>query len=430
MSTFTKGHLCLPSDNAVAHNGALFNLATSLVDANFVTVACQDWGAWIPGSSLFALAESTNAYLYDFGFNLLHTVACGSSVNGLTSDYSSVYYATIGTTPATVSSVSTAGAIVTTRTLAIAGSKISGTAISQGGTFYYGVEGDPTSGSIKRFNFPGNAGLSDLVTRAFPAATNQSWVCLPSGDRAGDLLVASTPDITPTNAQWYLERWTPGGTLALSITLPPISDASGALGITISTDPTYPNTFWVRTFPNSTTHTISQYSLNGTIVQTFTLTTTANPNSPATSCPIFGWSQDLTPAPPGPPFTPDTVTPVQVGTRFPNQALVRVRQVGVPAFPGNLTQFIGRAEVQMQPGMGVPADPTVPPVVAMAWSGDNALTFNTEQPLSLGREGAYYTRAYKHVVGSMRQPACKLTCSDDVTFVPTDLFITREPGIG
>ena len=76
------------------------------------------------------------------------------------------------------------------------------------------------------------------------------------------------------------------------------------------------------------------------------------------------------------------------------------------------------------------ADPTQAPTIQMAWSGDNAVTFNTAQPLSLGRTGSAIPSACQHVVGSLRQPAVKITCSDDVTFVPTDLFVTREEGSG
>lgn len=123
----------------------------------------------------------------------------------------------------------------------------------------------------------------------------------------------------------------------------------------------------------------------------------------------------------------DTNNFVGASTTLP---LVRVRQAGVPALPGNLTQFVGRAEVQMGPGIGVPTDPTAAPNIAMKWSGNNGETFTPERLLSLGRTGAYYTRAYQHTVGALRQPVVNVRCSDNVNFTLTDIFITREPGLG
>jgi hypothetical protein len=107
----------------------------------------------------------------------------------------------------------------------------------------------------------------------------------------------------------------------------------------------------------------------------------------------------------------------------------RVRQAVVPVLPGNTAQFLGRAEVQLQPGLGIPSDSAAVPELVMIWSGDSGKTWGQEHILSLGREGQYYVRAYQHTVGRVRQPVCRLTVSDDVNATFTDLFITRDTGL-
>lgn len=429
MASFTSGHIALPTDNASTHNGVLLNTSTGLIDGTFTTVSAQDWAGVIPGTALALGQETgahTNLYLYDFTFALTHTVAMGADTHGITSDYASTFYVTLAGVPATMKTVTPSGTVGgTVYTLGHGG--ISGSAVSpNGGILYYGE--DVVGAPIHRWNITGNVAMSDLIPSTGIRQIADNMICLPLGARAGDVMIAVTENIATDI--WKIERWTSAGVLAQTYPLPTTSDADGTETIQLSVDLRYPNTFWVRTFPTSDGNTtvMTMYSLNGTILQQFTtVTNPADPNTVAPSCPSIGWSQPLTPAPPEGPFIPDVPAETFVGIYEPGRSMVRIRQAGLPALAGNVTQFIGRSEVQMQPGLGT-TDPTVSPVIGMAWSGDNAETFGTERLLPLGKEGDYYTRAYQHTVGSMRQPVVKVRCSDDVTFVATDLFVTRESG--
>ena len=298
----------------------------------------------------------------------------------------------------------------TTFTLAIAA--IAGLAVNAAETIaYYGD--DATGGAIKRWDLVNNIALSDLVAGATTNQIGSDFLILDSGKLF--VLYAAT-SVAPI--PWTIRRYSSAGALELTITLS--ADAGRGSAPRLQRDLGDTSSVCVQTFPTNAGDitTFEFYDVSSGLLKTsFTVPNGGGGEIPF-CCPFFPWS-----------FSGGGAIQVFVGTQQTRE-LVRVRQVGLPALPGNVTQFIGRAEVQMQPGLGVPADPTQAPTIQMAWSGDNAVTFNTAQPLSLGRTGAYYTRAYKHVVGSLRQPAVKLICSDDVTFVPTDLFVTREEGSG
>lgn len=277
---------------------------------------------------------------------------------------------------------------------------------------YYGDAA--VGGAIKRWDLVNNVALADFVAGA---TTNQ--IGLDAGiDANGNIWFAYQTNHS-SRATECLKQWSPAGALLQTLTPPTSVNTGNAFDVRMALDIGDTTLVWAQTFPTLTTTQLIAYDIvTGAIKQNLTVPN-GNAGEIPFSCPFF------------PRSFPSGGGAVEtfVGTEQTRE-LVRVRQVGLPALPGNVTQFIGRAEVQMQPGLGVPADPTQAPTVQMAWSGDNAVTFNTAQPLSLGRTGAYYTRAYKHVVGSLRQPAVKLICSDDVTFVPTDLFVTREEGSG
>ena len=276
-------------------------------------------------------------------------------------------------------------------------------------TFYY-VD-DSTFTLVKRWDLVNNLALPDFAGNFGGAEPTYAFI---SG-------VSQTIVITYSGSPKVMRQWSPNGALLRTdnLTIAPFTRMIGDFGS---------DTF--QTWSGLTDfHRYGIWDPNTELVGVNTVGAQSSNGGPqnvpyaiSTSCPLLVI----------PSASPISQPVPQVGTEE-TRPLVRVRQVGLEAFPGNVAQFIGRAEVQMQPGLGVPADPTQAPVISMAWSGDNAVTFNTEQPLSLGRTGDYYTRAYKHVVGGgpdMRQPACKISCSDDVTFVPTDLFVTREAGTG
>ena len=288
-------------------------------------------------------------------------------------------------------------------------------ALSEDGSQFFYAKYASDAAPIKKWNLGSDTTGGTLVAGVAGTSFGQDLLRLPGTNH---LIVIAT-----TAGPVFTVRKYDGtsGTLLMSYALTGVTHEASPqrLSIDLGSD----GSFWVRTFNDISSATTKFWQFNsstGSLTASFTINTSSNVGSGKVpfSCPFFAWS-----------LGSGSPTPTFVGTEQTLE-LVRVRQVGLPALPGNVSQFIGRSEVQMQPGLGVPADPTVAPTISMAWSGDNAMTFGQEKALSLGRTGAYYTRAYQHTVGSKRQPAVRVSCSDDVTFVPTDLFVTREEGTG
>jgi hypothetical protein len=421
MATFTIGHICLPTDNVATHNGALLNTATGLIDANFTTVAAQDWGGVLPGIGMALGQESpgsAHVFLYDLSFTLAHTVTLASTMQGLTSDYVNTYYCTLnnGGSAPTVKSVTSAGTIGGT-TWTITNVAVSGTAVSPGaGILYFG---DASNGAIHRWNLSTNLVMTDLVGGTSSRFIADNMICLPLGDRAGDILMpAQTNKATDV---WQIERYTAAGALAQSYPLPTTSDADGNETIQIAVDLQYPNTFWVRTFTTSDGNTtvVTQYSLNGTQLQQFTLLTTSDPNTVAPCCPIFGWSQVLVPPPPGPPFNPQPLPPV-VGTRqtVPIRRLRRTAQMTDEL----LWLFISEFQLMLQPGVGNPNDPGSNPKIALRWSNDGGHSWSNQREVSVGAIGQYGTRAIWRMLSRARNRVWEISMSDPVLWAIVDAF--------
>ncbi len=376
----------------------------------------------------------TYIQIYDASLNELSTTTpftstTWSTFSPMASDFTSLFWVSKlfegNISPSQVRSVTPAGTLGgTTYTLDISNLRCMGVTQDDQTLIY---AGDADGDVIKTWNLVANSAGGTLVTAEPAVAWGQDLLVIPTTQ---SFVVLAQP-LGGADPNYVLRRYSLAGALVSSFSLTGnIGDFSGAR---LSIDHGAPATsIWVRTYVDGTGDTTGflQMSLvDGSTLAAFTLPMNnggvggGNSSNPPLCCPFFAWSNN---------GGGGGGHVVFVGTEETRE-LVRVRQVGLPALPGNVAQFIGRAEVQMQPGLGVPADPTNAPTIGMKWSGDNAVTFGTQKNLSLGKTGAYYTRAYVNSVGggpNMRQPAVNIRCSDDVTFVPTDLFVTREEGTG
>ncbi len=432
MSTFASGQICVPSDT-IPTRGVLIALPSNVVTAAF-TATSNNWGGVIPASSQFGFhgaGADTNAYIYDFSFNLLHTVAALPGTVML-SDYASKYYLFHNGSPATIKTISTAGVVGGT-TFSLTGTTgVASAAVNNAGTIAYFAE-SATAGAIKRWDLSGNASLGTLVPGRAGSAWGISAICLPNGDRAGDILFPVTldeGDIGSGTSAWQIERYTPSGQLVQVYPLPTPSAATGNV-IILSVDLTYPNTFWVRTFPDAVSTTFMMFSLNGNLVlPAFTLLSDeTNPAAVPVSCPMFGFSEVLTPAPPSGPFAPNDGSDLFIGSETV-VPLKRQRRIPLPILPGNANQVVGRVELQFEAGTGFADESAVAPQWMLAVSFNSGQTFGTARQMSAGREGQFYTRAYANALGTGRFPVLDLSCTDPFNSVLTDVQVTMEPQTG
>ena len=417
--SFSPGTICVPNE-ANTDGGAIISSSDGTVLTPNVTMGTGDVGA-VLSNGIFCIGDKgatshlTSIPIYNPSLSLRGTAvpftpsSSWTVRTGMTSDYVATFYASIvnggsqnlvrafsdtGVTGGTTWHISTGGALLL--------------CLSQdGSTFFYSPYGISAS-AISKWDLGSDTSAGTLVAGVAGTDFGADLLRLPGTNNL--LVIAQT-----AGPVFTVRRYDESGTLLKSYVLTGVTHEASASRLSIDLETS--TAFWVRTFDDisSTTTKFWKFDVSsGALLDSFTVPTDSdNPSKVPFSCPFFAWG----PLPNQNNF---------VGTSQTRE-LVRVRQVGLPALPGNVTQFIGRAEVQMQPGLGVPADPTQAPTVQMAWSGDNAVTFNTAQPLSLGRTGAYYTPcAYKHVVGSLRQPAVKLiTCSDDVTFRADGISLSR-----
>jgi uncharacterized protein YqgC (DUF456 family) len=420
--SFTQGHLLCPSDDYPTHDAALVNLTTGLIDANVTTLVKCEFGAWIPAATSVALvvqAADAHLYIYDYSLTVQHTVDMGMGTIGVapvSSDYVNTYYvAQNGVSHARVKTCTTAGSVGGT-TFTLTPPTIGGMCVNPAATILYYADG-ANGGNLLTWNLSGNVAGPTFYAGSGTNLWGASAICLPNGARTGDVLFPFGP--TGVSSTQVL-RFTPAGVLAQTYTLPA---NLGGLDVHLSIDPQYPNTFWTRTFPVSVNTTVyTQWSLNGTIIQSFPFTTTGSATTMPTSCPMFGWSQVLSPPPSNGPFAPNGPQNAPfIGTRQ-TLKIRRERTAPLPILPGNARQTLSRLEIQLQPGTGTPGSPTADPKFFAQVSWNNGKTWSNERLMSAGREGAYLTRAFLNGLGAGRYPVVRVLTTD--TFVPvlTDGF--------
>lgn len=442
---FAPGQLLCPSDGLAAQELCTVNLTTGLIDQNSaLTVSCE-FGACLPGQSIFALrqsAPSSDAKLYLFGYDLSSiaspTVFSAVTFHGaspVTSDYNNTFYVANNgiTTSSQVKSVSAAGSVGGT-TFAISTHVLGGMCVSPGASVLYfaDITNDLGGGALKTWVIGTNLAGPDLVAGVSGALFGVSAICLPAGDRTGDILIPYQPNTAIDT--WQINRYTPAGALVQVYPLVGIADAGGGEDVHLSIDPTYPNTFWTRTFPtiDGNTSVFTQWSLNGTQLQQTVQATTASVTSISPSCPFFGNSQTLVPPPPGPPFAPTALPPIiggggtgiGGGTIYPIRRVRRTPQMTDELF----WLFVSRFELMFNQGAGNPLDPSFVPRFMVRWSTDGGNTWSNEILLSAGRQGAYWTRAFITRGPRGRNIVWEVSTSDPVPWVLTDALVQFEKG--
>jgi hypothetical protein len=398
-----------------AHDNTVLNLI------NFP--AASENGTWLPGGTFCVGTDDetpTNRALIIDGttYAVLHSLTLPAGCRGVTSNRVDTYY--VMYVPVSgghsghycVQSLALDGTLGAT-IFDLGASTVSAIGVSpDSSTLYYLGSGSTT---VKRWNLNTNMALSDLYTGVAHAPMPDVMVSVAGLVFIGDPTAGS------------IKSYNAGGTLQMTypIAISPITDQSrfcldptdAHLLVWSATTNTPCQLQSIKTSDGSTTYQHDYASFQGgESNEAATLTPTAR-FGPENSCPmLFTLTSSLPPNP----FVGQAVT----------RAVVRIRQASLDALPGNTPMFLGRAEVQMQPGLGIVGDSAAVPVVLMIWSSDAGKTWGSEHSLSIGLEGRYYVRAYQATVGRVRQPVCRLTVSDDVNFTPTDLFITRESGLG
>lgn len=418
--SFGPGIIIVPNE-VFEDGGATISASTGAFIAGNLTLATAEVGA-VLSNGIIAIGEEpsshiTEVLIYSPALSLLGTAvpfvtSSWATRCSITSDYVATFYASCNDASfaALVKSFDQTGSVgATTWHVESGGTGPISIALSQDGTKFIYAKYASDAAPIKTWILGSDSAGSTIVAGVAGTSFGQDLLRLQGTNQF--LIIASTS----SNTVFTVRRYDETGTLLMSYLLTGVSHEASPQRLAV--DLATPTKFWARTFNDISSNTTKFWQFDvasGSLLNSFTVNTSSDlgVSEVPFSCPFFAWSGDIENF---------------VGTAE-NRPLVRTRQVGLPALTSNTRQFIGRAEVQMQPGLGVPANPTTNPVITMQWSVNNAATFGTAKQLNLGKTGSYYTRAYQHTVGAARQPVVKISCSDDVTFVPTDLFITRERG--
>lgn len=316
-----------------------------------------------------------------------------------------------GGTAAKVHNVSATGVVGTTWTLPLPGGGVNPHLICMSPT------PDDTVLYYSHDQSPGIMRVWDLVnSTALP-----NFVTLGSMDHFGeDVFVLSNGDILVMVAltggtNWEIRRYNSSAVLQSTISLGAAGEfEQPELFRDVSTD-----NIWCRSFPDATGHTstFTKYQIStGTALTTFTVSTLEGSGVVPSTCPNFVLGD-----------ASGGGDNVFVGTA----QIVPIRwqrTLSAPVLDGNLRQVWRRLEVQIQPGLGVTDEPLSVPTIQVRMSWDNGKSYQNEQLMSLGREGAYVTRAFLVSLGSGRWPVVELVGNDASNYVLTGLFAWVDEG--
>lgn len=350
------------------------------------------------------LIESVN--LYDGELTLTHStvapvIANQASVSPVSGDQNGTFYlAQVVSefplvTPATVSTISTAGVIgATTWTLPADSAGMCAMGVSRdGSTLYYG---QPTQGStaIHAYDLINDAPLSDLVASAGGSTRLGRDIKVMADD---SILVVRR---SGSANDWSVVQYDNAGATLQTFTFAPSVGSAPRIAL----GPDDPTTFWVMSFPDGDTSRFTRFTVaTGAVLTSFDV---AQKDAGDDSAPMFGPSQScpllLIQAASTP--TPETAT----------TETYRIRCVRRSPHVSDTGQriFHQRLQCDFQPGIGNTNAPGEDPIVAMRYSNDGGFTWSSARTAPVGAKGQYRTRCQWWRLGQARDRVYEVVWSE------------------
>lgn len=353
-------------------------------------------------SGLFAVdnGDTGDLDLYAANFSAIASVPMTLTglFNAISSNRTDTFVAAhaTGAVAATVKSVDTTGAVLTTWTLPANSKNLGGMSPTRDLATLYYTKLNVVNEPIHAYDLTNSVALPDLVGGRAAVSALKDMFVLPNGD----VFVPYTDNLVYrySSAGATVQTYTISGTIdRLRLALDDLS-------------------FWVETQSGGATPSATFRKIlisDGSILTTVTTPLFTDGISEATaalSMERFGVSNSCPLLLVGPQDTP-------VGTQ--TYPLRRLRRFVLP-FNNNLVAFIDKLEFVCQAGVGLSAGPTGSPVqgenpvIMIRISRDGGSTWTPERWLPLGKMGQYARRAVWRSAGSYRDGVVEITVSDPV----------------
>jgi hypothetical protein len=347
--------------------------------------------------------------LYDAEFNLLAEIEppSGRSFGGdISADQVDTFYTISTDSPVTsllLQGISNTGA--STGSWTLPGTAFAQLSVAPAGTILYWSSA-AVNGAIHRFDIPGNAALSDLVSGV---ATFNTHEIMTLAD--GSILVAyrKVPETSD-----FIRRYSAAGAALMDYAVG--TYASGFIIDHMARDPGGAAAFWVwlQTASNDTSKFIKVDTAAGTRSETVTIHNfehglalfpeDTQDFGPSQSCPFF-----LLTAPVNEPVCATIVCPQGYGVV---EKTIRRERITPHISNEQKNVFYPAIQVEVRPGTGHTIPPGVQPQVMLSVSFDGGYNWTPETWMSAGELGDYRKRVIARQLGYGRDVVFKVIVSD------------------